>query len=70
MINLGTVQSNNLSVKVTESEVETKEKGTEEEESARESESNILDVSSDYPRGVLTNYKNICVMCLNKGGKK
>lgn len=70
MINLGTVQSNNLSVKVTESEVETKEKGTEEEESARESERNILDVSSDYLRGVLTNYKNICVVCLNKGGKK
>ncbi|XP_035394132.1 TRMT1-like protein isoform X3 [Cygnus atratus] len=43
------VKSNNLGVKVAESEVETKEKGTEEE-STRESESNILDVSSDYPR--------------------
>lgn len=49
VIDPGMVKSNNLGVKVAESEVETKEKGTEEE-STRESESNILDVSSDYPR--------------------
>nr|XP_013811776.1 PREDICTED: TRMT1-like protein isoform X2 [Apteryx mantelli mantelli] len=36
-------------MKVTESEVETKEKGAEQE-STRESDSNILDVSSDSPR--------------------
>ncbi|XP_064310449.1 TRMT1-like protein isoform X2 [Phalacrocorax carbo] len=38
-----------VDVKVTESELETEEKGAEEE-STRESDSNILDVSSDYPR--------------------
>ncbi|KAM6323478.1 TRMT1-like protein [Aegotheles albertisi] len=46
----GKVKSNNLDGKVTESELETEEKGTEEE-STRESDSTILDVSSDYPRG-------------------
>ncbi|KAM6263815.1 TRMT1-like protein isoform 2-T2 [Spheniscus humboldti] len=45
----GKVKRNNLDVKVTESELETEEKGTEEE-STRESDSNILDVSSGYPR--------------------
>ncbi|XP_042640439.1 TRMT1-like protein isoform X2 [Tyto alba] len=49
MVVSGKVKSNNLDVKVTESELETEEKGTEEE-STRESDSNILDVSSDYPR--------------------
>ncbi|XP_074763156.1 tRNA (guanine(27)-N(2))-dimethyltransferase isoform X2 [Athene noctua] len=43
------VKSNDLDVKVTESQLETEEKGTEEE-STRESDSSILDVSSDYPR--------------------
>ncbi|NXH14267.1 TRM1L protein, partial [Bucco capensis] len=41
------VESNNLDVK--ESDMETEEKGTEKE-STKESDSNILDVSSDYPR--------------------
>ncbi|XP_054240085.1 TRMT1-like protein [Indicator indicator] len=41
------VESNNLDVK--ESELEIEEKGTREEPT-KESESNILDVSSDYPR--------------------
>ncbi|NXI71713.1 TRM1L protein, partial [Anseranas semipalmata] len=49
VIDSGKVNTNNLAVKVTESEVETKEKGTEEE-STKESDSTILDVSSDYPR--------------------
>ena len=69
MVVPGKVKSNNLDVKVTESELETEEKGTEEE-STRESDSNILDVSSDYPRGLLINSKNICVMCWRKGGEK
>ncbi|NXJ19497.1 TRM1L protein, partial [Dicrurus megarhynchus] len=43
------VKSNNLDVKIPESELEAEEKGAEEER-PRESESNILDVSSDYPR--------------------
>ncbi|XP_051650080.1 TRMT1-like protein isoform X2 [Manacus candei] len=43
------VKSNNLDVKIPESELETEEKGTEEEP-ARESDGNILDVSSDFPR--------------------
>ncbi|XP_072198769.1 TRMT1-like protein [Excalfactoria chinensis] len=43
------VESNSLSVKVGESEVETKEERTEHE-SVKEPDSNILDVSSDYPR--------------------
>ncbi|NWQ77375.1 TRM1L protein, partial [Columbina picui] len=42
------VESNNLDVEV-KSELETEEKGMEQE-STRESDSNILDVSSDYPR--------------------
>lgn len=54
MVASGKVKSNNLDVKVTGSELETEEKGTEEE-STRESDSNILDVSSDYPRGLLIN---------------
>ncbi|NWS94413.1 TRM1L protein, partial [Mionectes macconnelli] len=43
------VKSNNLDAKIPESELETEEKGTEEEPT-RESDGNILDVSSDYPR--------------------
>ncbi|XP_069718425.1 TRMT1-like protein isoform X1 [Phaenicophaeus curvirostris] len=43
------VKSNNLDGTVTESEMKTEERGTEEE-STRESDSNILDVSPDYPR--------------------
>ncbi|XP_065601660.1 TRMT1-like protein isoform X3 [Cyrtonyx montezumae] len=43
------VKSNSLSMKVAESEVETKEEGIEHE-SMTESSSSILDVSSDYPR--------------------
>lgn len=54
MVASGKLKSNNLDVKVTGSELETEEKGTEEE-STRESDSNILDVSSDYPRGLLIN---------------
>ncbi|NXU94813.1 TRM1L protein, partial [Xiphorhynchus elegans] len=42
-------KSNNLDVKISKSELETEEKGTEEEPT-RESDSNILDGSSDYPR--------------------
>ncbi|NXA33999.1 TRM1L protein, partial [Eudromia elegans] len=41
--------SNKLDMEVTDSEAETKEKGAEQE-SIRESDSNILDVSSDSPR--------------------
>ncbi|NXM48921.1 TRM1L protein, partial [Gymnorhina tibicen] len=43
------VKSNNLDVKIPESELEAEEKGAEEEH-PRESDSNILDVSSDHPR--------------------
>ncbi|XP_015725340.1 TRMT1-like protein isoform X3 [Coturnix japonica] len=43
------VESNNLSVKVGESEVEAKEERTDHE-SVKGPDSNILDVSSDYPR--------------------
>ncbi|NWU28421.1 TRM1L protein, partial [Dyaphorophyia castanea] len=43
------VKSNNLDVKIPESELEADEKGAEEER-PRESDSNILDVSSDHPR--------------------
>ncbi|NXI05388.1 TRM1L protein, partial [Pachycephala philippinensis] len=43
------VKSNNVDVKIPESELEAEEKGAEEER-PRESDSNILDVSSDYPR--------------------
>ncbi|XP_017690432.1 PREDICTED: TRMT1-like protein [Lepidothrix coronata] len=43
------VKSNNLDVKIPESELETEEKGTGEEPT-RESDGNILDVSSDFPR--------------------
>ncbi|NXA10351.1 TRM1L protein, partial [Sapayoa aenigma] len=43
------VKSNDLDVKIPESELETEEKGTEEEPT-RESDGNILDVSLDYPR--------------------
>ncbi|NXE93174.1 TRM1L protein, partial [Menura novaehollandiae] len=43
------VKSNNLDVKIPKSELEAEEKGMEEEP-PRESDSNILDVSSDYPR--------------------
>ncbi|NXY24831.1 TRM1L protein, partial [Atrichornis clamosus] len=43
------VKSNNLNVKIPKSELEDEEKGMEEEP-PRESDSNILDVSSDYPR--------------------
>ena len=63
------VKSNNLDVKVTGSELETEGKGTEEE-STRESDSNMLDVSSDYPRGLLINSTYICVVCLRKEGEK
>ncbi|XP_063263831.1 TRMT1-like protein [Prinia subflava] len=42
-------KSNNIDVKIPESELETEEKGAEEE-CPRESHSNILDISSDYPR--------------------
>ncbi|XP_064371631.1 TRMT1-like protein isoform X2 [Dromaius novaehollandiae] len=45
----GKVGSNKLDMEVTESEAEAKEKGAEQE-SIRESDSNILDVSSDSPR--------------------
>ncbi|NWQ71269.1 TRM1L protein, partial [Neopipo cinnamomea] len=43
------VKSNNLDAKIPESELEAEEKGTKEEPT-RESDGNILDVSSDYPR--------------------
>ncbi|NXL56478.1 TRM1L protein, partial [Chordeiles acutipennis] len=43
------MQNNNLDVEVTESELETEEKRMEEK-STEEVDSNILDVSSDYPR--------------------
>ncbi|NWS32506.1 TRM1L protein, partial [Polioptila caerulea] len=43
------VKSNNTDVKIPKSELEAEEKGAEEER-PRESDSNILDVSSDYPR--------------------
>ncbi|NXM29359.1 TRM1L protein, partial [Oxyruncus cristatus] len=43
------LKSNDLDAKIPESELETKEKGTEEEPT-READGNILDVSSDYPR--------------------
>ncbi|NXF11902.1 TRM1L protein, partial [Smithornis capensis] len=43
------VKSNNLDVKIPESELETEEKGMEQEP-MRESDGNILDVSLDYPR--------------------
>uniref|UniRef100_A0A8B9QBG0 tRNA (guanine(27)-N(2))-dimethyltransferase n=1 Tax=Apteryx owenii TaxID=8824 RepID=A0A8B9QBG0_APTOW len=49
MVVSGKVGNNKLDMKVAESEVETKEKGAEQE-STRESDSNILDVSSDSPR--------------------
>jgi len=55
------VESKNLSVKVGESEVETEEERIEHE-SIRESDSNILDVSSDYPRGLLINIR-IFMLC-------
>ncbi|XP_054069304.1 TRMT1-like protein isoform X1 [Rissa tridactyla] len=45
----GKEKSNNVDMKDAGSEMETEEKGMEEE-STRESDSNILDVSSDYPR--------------------
>ncbi|NXU46314.1 TRM1L protein, partial [Drymodes brunneopygia] len=44
------VKSHNLDVEIPESEFEAEEKGAEEEHT-REPDSNILDVSSDYPRG-------------------
>lgn len=60
MVVPGKEKSNNLDVKVSESELETEGKGTEEE-STRESDSSILDVSSDYPRGLLINsYEYLC----------
>ncbi|XP_062353852.1 TRMT1-like protein isoform X2 [Cinclus cinclus] len=43
------VKSNNIDVKIPKSELEAEEKGVEEER-PRESDSNILDVSADYPR--------------------
>ncbi|NXG23113.1 TRM1L protein, partial [Grallaria varia] len=43
------VKSNNLDVKIPKKELETEEKGTEEEPTG-ESDSNTLDASSDYPR--------------------
>ncbi|NWI07545.1 TRM1L protein, partial [Tichodroma muraria] len=43
------VKSNDIDVKIPESELEAEEKGAEEER-PRESDSSILDVSSDYPR--------------------
>ncbi|NXT96897.1 TRM1L protein, partial [Buphagus erythrorhynchus] len=43
------MKSNNIDVKIPKSELEAEEKGAEEER-PRESDSNILDVSSDYPR--------------------
>ncbi|NXB51014.1 TRM1L protein, partial [Leucopsar rothschildi] len=43
------VKSNNIDVKIPESELEAEEKGAEEER-PKESDSNILDVSSYYPR--------------------
>ncbi|NWV77932.1 TRM1L protein, partial [Dasyornis broadbenti] len=43
------VKSNNLDVEIPRSALEAEEKGAEEEP-PRESDSNILDVSSDYPR--------------------
>ncbi|XP_009876911.1 PREDICTED: TRMT1-like protein, partial [Apaloderma vittatum] len=49
VVDSGEVKSNNLDVEVAESELKTEEKGAEEA-SMRESDSNILDVSSDYPR--------------------
>lgn len=61
------MENNNLSVKAG-SEVETKEERTEHE-SIREPDSNILDVSSDYPRGLLINM-SISVVCLSKGEGK
>ncbi|NXC93182.1 TRM1L protein, partial [Certhia familiaris] len=43
------MKSSNIDVKIPKSELEAEEKGAEEER-PRESDSNILDVSSDYPR--------------------
>ncbi|RMC08363.1 hypothetical protein DUI87_14605 [Hirundo rustica rustica] len=43
------VKSNDIDVKIPESELEPEEKGAEEE-CPRESDNNILDLSSDYPR--------------------
>ncbi|NWT66617.1 TRM1L protein, partial [Prunella himalayana] len=43
------VKSNNIDVKIPKSELEAEDKGAEEER-PRESDSNILDVSSHYPR--------------------
>ncbi|NXM57599.1 TRM1L protein, partial [Illadopsis cleaveri] len=43
------VKSNDIDVKIPESELEAEEKGAEEEH-PRQSDSNILDISSDYPR--------------------
>lgn len=54
------MKSNNLDVKV-KTELETEEKGIEQE-STKESDSNILDVSSDYPRGLLIKSKHIYCM--------
>lgn len=48
------MKSNNVDVNIPKSELEAEEKGAEEEH-PRESDSTILDVSSDYPRGLLTN---------------
>ncbi|XP_012983861.1 TRMT1-like protein isoform X2 [Melopsittacus undulatus] len=49
LVVFGNAKSNNVDVKVAKSELKTDEKGMEEE-STTESDSNILDVSSDYPR--------------------
>ncbi|XP_068055595.1 TRMT1-like protein [Anomalospiza imberbis] len=43
------VKSSNIDMKIPESQLEAEDKGAEEEH-PRESDSNILDVSSDYPR--------------------
>ncbi|NXR14198.1 TRM1L protein, partial [Semnornis frantzii] len=69
------VKNNNLDVK--ESKLETEEKGAEEEPT-KESDSNILDVSSDYPRGFIINFlfpymlalTEVFLMCLFSGEKK
>lgn len=48
------MKSKNADVKIPESELEAEDRGAEEER-PRESDSNILDLSSDYPRGLLIN---------------
>lgn len=56
---------NKLDVYMSEAEMKNKEERTEQE-SIRESDSTILDASSDSPRGLLINCRNL----YSKGGGK